>query len=406
MGNGNPDIWQSTAVFNNLSTGQHMYIAYNSTGNIFNGNVVFNNQPASNALWIYPNNSGISTQFNGNISVVNVNGGGVYFGSGTGTSTLASGMTISTGAAGFNNGGLIFRNFIQTGSGTAQNINTTGTSYIQYSSGSSFDGQLTSSSPGLFFNGSVFNGTANCTKTGTTNDQSQGNNIFNGTATFTNNGTGYLLMTATTPDTYNGNVIFNQNSTGLVYPNYNGNSSYAGNITVSSPAASTITFGANTGTATLSGSGTQTINVTGITPTPLFTRMVVANTGSGVTLGNTSVNISKSLSLNSGLLNTTTTNILTMLNGSTTAAGTALSTSYINGPMRYQKSIAGATTLNFPIGAGADCRPVSLTVNHTTGNLYTYQAQLFDASATALGYTLPATVDAVSGVHYYTISRV
>jgi hypothetical protein len=95
-----------------------------------------------------------------------------------------------------------------------------------------------------------------------------------------------------------------------------------------------------------------------------------------------------------------------MLNGSTTAAGTALSTSYINGPMRYQKSIAGATTLNFPIGAGADCRPVSLTVNHTTGNLYTYQAQLFNASATALGYTLPATVDAVSGVHYYTISRV
>jgi len=108
MGNGNPDLWQSTATFNNLSTGQHMYIAYNSTGNIFNGDVLFNNQPASNGLWIYPNTNGINTQFNGNISVINVNGGGVYFGSGTGTATFASGKTISVGAGGFNFGGLIF----------------------------------------------------------------------------------------------------------------------------------------------------------------------------------------------------------------------------------------------------------------------------------------------------------
>jgi len=405
MGNGNPDLWQSTAAFNNLSTGQHMYVAYNSTGNIFNGDVVFNNQPASNGLWIYPNTNGVNTQFNGNISVINVNGGGINFGSGTGTSTLATGMKISIGATGFNTGGLIFKNFTQTGSGTAQTLNTTGSSYIQFSSGSSFDGAVTSSSPGLFFNGSVFNGIVNCTKTGTTNDQSQGNNIFNGPSIFTNNGTGYLLMTATTPDAYNGNVTFTQSSTGLIYPNYNGNSSYAGTITISSPLASPMTFGSNTGTATLSGAGLQTININAGTPVPVFTRLIIANTGTGITLNNP-VNVSKSLTLNSGLLNTTTTNILTMLNGSVTSAGTALSTSFVNGPMRYQKSNAGATILNFPIGSGTDCRPVSLTVSHTNGNLYTYQAQLFNASAAALGYTLPPTVDAVSGVHYYTIGRV
>src|SRR5882724_5787017 len=149
MGNGNPDLWQSTATFNNLSTGQHMYAAYNSTGNIFNGDVLFNNQPASNGLWIYPNTNGINTQFNGNISVINVNGGGVYFGSGTGTATFASGKTISVGAGGFNFGGLIFKNFTQTGSGIAQNIITTGTSYIQYGPSASFDEAVTSSSPGL-----------------------------------------------------------------------------------------------------------------------------------------------------------------------------------------------------------------------------------------------------------------
>jgi hypothetical protein len=74
--------------------------------------------------------------------------------------------------------------------------------------------------------------------------------------------------------------------------------------------------------------------------------------------------------------------------------------------MRYKKSSAGVSTLNFPIGNGADCRPVILTVNHANGNVYTYQAQLFNASAAALGYTLPPSVDVVSSVHYYTISRV
>ncbi len=67
------------------------------------------------------------------------------------TATLASGHTISVGAGGFNSGGLIFRNFTQTGLGTAQNIVTTGTSYIQYGTTASFDGAVTSSSPGLFF---------------------------------------------------------------------------------------------------------------------------------------------------------------------------------------------------------------------------------------------------------------
>lgn len=404
MGNGSPDVWQSSASFNNLSAGNHMYIAYNSTGNTFNGDAAFNNQPGSNGLWIYANSYGISTQYNGNISVSNINGAGVYFGSNSGTATLAGGKTVSVGGSGFNSGGLIFKNFTQSGSGTAQNIVTTGTSYIQYGSNAAFNAPVTSSSPGLFFNGCTFNGSVNCTKTGATNDQSQGNNVFNGSSIFNNNGTGYLMMTASAPDAYNNNVTFSQNSTGVIYPNYNGNSTYAGNLIVSAPGA--VTFGANTGTATFTGNSGQTISVSGSTPAPIFTRLVIANTGSGVTLNNTSISVSKNLALNSGLLNTNTTYMLTMLNGSTTAAGNALSTSYVNGPMKYQKASAGASTLNFPIGNGADCRPFILTVNHTSGNLYTYQAQLFNASAAALGYTLPITVDIVSSVHYYTISRV
>jgi len=405
MGNGNPDLWQSTATFNNQSTANHMYIAYYGSGNIFNGDVVFNNQPGATGMWMYVNQYGASTQFNGNISVSNIGGAGVYFGNGWGTAVLANGKTISAGPGGFNSGGLIFRNFTQSGAGAAQNIVTTGTSYIQYGNAATFNAALTSSSPGLFFNSSTFNGTVNCTKTGTTNDQSQGNNIFNGASTFINNGTGYLMMTNNTADAYNNDVTFVQNGTGAVYPNYNNNSTYTGTITVTSPSATAITFGSGNGTATLSGSAVQYMNATGGTATPVFTRLIIANTGGGVTLNTTSINVSKNLTLNSGLLNTTTTRILTMLNASTTASGDALSTSYVNGPMRYQKQSSGASTLNFPIGNSPDCRPVVLTVNHSSGSLYTYQAQLFNASAWALGYTFPPSIDNVSGVHYYTIGR-
>jgi hypothetical protein len=165
-----------------------------------------------------------------------------------------------------------------------------------------------------------------------------------------------------------------------------------------------MVFGSGTGTATFSGTGLQNINVTGTTPVPVFNRLTLVNTGGGVTL-NTPINVLSNLQLTSGLLNTTTTNILTMLNGSTTAVGTALSTSYVNGPMRYIKSTSGITTLNFPIGTSPDCRPFALTVNHSNGTQYIYQSQLFNASALLLGYTLPPSIDRVSNFHYYTINR-
>jgi hypothetical protein len=392
----------STATFNNTGS-SNMYIAHNSANNIFGGVTTFNNTPTSNsAIYVSANSAG--SVFSDNIFVNSTFGQGVQFcgGNTTATATLAGGKTIAAGSGGFSAGTLLLRQFTQTGA-TPQSITLTGTGNLTFGPSSSFGGNVTTSSPTLYFNGCTFSGVDNCTKTGTSNDQSTGNNIFNGKATFTNTGTGYLLMTNTTADAYNSDVVFVQSNTGGVYPNYNNNSTYAGNLTITSPAATAITFGASNGTATLAGSGAQTINATSGSAVPVFTRLVV-NNGNNVTL-NTPVNVSVNLVLTAGLLNTTTTNILTMLSGSTVAAGDALSTSYINGPMRYKKSSSGVSTLNFPIGSAPDCRPVILTVNHTTGNTYYYTAQLFDASAAALGYTLPPSVDVVSGMHYYIIGR-
>ncbi|HXD94482.1 MAG TPA: T9SS type A sorting domain-containing protein, partial [Bacteroidia bacterium] len=418
MGNGNPDTWNATATFNNLSSAQHMYTAYNSSGNTFNGDVVYNNQPTATNLWIYPNNNngGTNTQYNGNISVVNVNGGGIYFGSGAvGTSVLATGKTISVGASGFNFGLLNLKNFTQTGA-TAQSITTTGLSTLQFLIGTTFNGNLTTVSPTLLFNGSTFNGSVNSTKNGTSNDQSTGANTFNGTTTITVSNTGYLRLAGTTADAYNGNVTFVQSSTGAMSPSYNTNCTYAGNITVTSPVGTAITFGLGAaGISTMNGSGAtaQTINIT-TGKTPVFTQFAMNNTGgAGVTL-NTPINVSTSLALTSGLLNTTATNILTMLNTSTAPAITSASATYVNGPMVYQVQSAATNTLNLPIGTSPDCRPAVLIVKHTTAaTLYNYTAQLFNANpwvafnsgAPYIPTNMPLTVDTISGVHYWTIAR-
>lgn len=402
LGNGNADQFNNTTTFNNTGS-NNIYVAYNSSSNMFGGAAIFNNVPVANT-GIYVSSYSAGTTFNENIVVSSTNGQGVQFCSGntTASAALAAGKTISVSGAGFTTGTLLLRQFTQTGT-TAQNITLTGTGRLTFGPSSAFDGAVTSSSPALYFNGCTFNAALNATKTGATDDGSSGNNIFNGNATFTNNGAGYLLMTNSSPDTYNADVSFVKANTGLIYPNYNNNSTYAGSLNISS--ATTIMFGSGSGTATFGGTGAQNITVSGSTPTPVFRRLAINNTGAGVYLNNTSINVSVSMVLSSGLLHTNTTCILTMLNGSTVAAGTALSTSYVNGPMRYQKSGSGGATLNFPVGNGSDCRPVSLTVNHTNGTLYTYQTQLYNASAAALGYTLPSTVTSVSTVHYYTIGR-
>ncbi|HEY4108496.1 T9SS type A sorting domain-containing protein, partial [Puia sp.] len=377
LGGVSPDVWNNDVVFTNNST-ERLLPCWSSTGNQFNGNIYVNTSGSAQGI-----------QFCG--------------GNSTATALLAAGKTILTGSGGLNAGYLQLRQFIQSGNAAISLTMGTPATYIQYGPSSSFGGNIVSTSPGLFFLSSTFNGSVNSTKTGASSDGSTGGNIFNGTVLLTDNGSGNLQMANTVADAYNGDIRFVKNGTGVIQPNYNSNCTYAGNVSVG--AATTVTFGGSTnGVASFTGTAGQTISSDAGTPAPLFTRMVVANTGSGVTLNNP-VNVSVILTLNSGLVNTSTTALLTMMNGSATAAGTALSTSYVNGPMCYQKSSAGVSTLNFPVGNAPDCRPAVLTVNHSNGTLYNYTVQVYNIAPASLGWTLPPTVHDLPTTHYYTIAR-
>jgi len=208
--------------------------------------------------------------------------------------------------------------------------------------------------------------------------------------TITNNS----VKTAAGACTFSGALTINATATfavGNFTHNIAGNFINNGTFTSNN---STFNFTPSTNAQTISGTSTTSFHS--------FT----LNNSLGVTLS-APINVSTVCTLTSGLLNTDVTNIATMQNGSTfsPAAFTAASTSYINGPMMYQLASTTKTNLWLPIGASPDCRPALLTIQHTTMRNYNYTAQVFDASAMNLGYNMPATVDTVSGIHYYTINR-
>src|ERR1700678_2156089 len=106
--------------------------------------------------------------FNGNITVSSTGTGGIYLGwtSGTGTPTLAAGMTIQVGAGGFSAGFLYLNTFTELGNAPI-NLTFTGTNtYLAIARSSVIGGTLTSNSPDVYFNGGTFKAGVYATKTG------------------------------------------------------------------------------------------------------------------------------------------------------------------------------------------------------------------------------------------------
>lgn len=252
----------------------------------------------------------------------------------------------------------------------------------------------------------TFNGTTNTfEKFGSNNNSCTGSNTFASgtTTTITNRGTGYWRWANTSADDFNGDVVFVQTSSGIFDPVYTANSTFAGNIsTVGTTTA--ITFGANGGRITIDGNGSQQFNGASAFK-PTVRRLTMSTSVGGTLTLNVPVDINNNLTMTTGVINTTTTNILNLNAGASTTIGNA--TSYINGPMQYAMATSAATRtiLNFPIGKVADWRPVVLQVSHTAATSYTYRGEVFNASAEALGWTKPATVDTVSYVHYWDVDR-
>jgi hypothetical protein len=263
LGYVSPDIFNGTTTFNNTSSAV-LWVAHNSPGNQFDGNVTFNNLGTS---YIYNYFSGIATAaYNGNVVVNNSSStGGVYFGaSAGGSATLAATKTMSIGGTGFANGTLYLSYLTQVGA-TPQALTLTGTALLQAGPSAIFNGNVNFIAPQVLINGVTFNGTAYIEKNGATQNNSLGGNTFNGTTTLVNSGSGHFVLGYPTGvDIFNGDLTLTNTGTAGIYPAYNtAGHQFNGNIVLNQTTGTTIFFSGGTGTATLATGKTISVGGSG-----------------------------------------------------------------------------------------------------------------------------------------------
>ena len=209
-----------------------------------------------------------------------------------------------------------------------------------------------------------------------------------------------------------------QTSTDIEYPAANGPSGFILNNTAgltlhaSRTASNTVkmiqgalTLGANTlsygSSASLEYAGTalQTTSSNEFPKTSGPAHLII-NNAFNVQLNDTH-QLSGNLSFTSGKLVTSNAGYLIL--GSASVVNGADNTKFINGPVEITVASASQTTKAIPVGKGTTYRPLTLTVTQSAATATTYRAELFTSQAP--NRSLPSTIDSISSLRYWTISK-
>ncbi len=153
-----------------------------------------------------------------------------------------------------------------------------------------------------------------------------------------------------------------------------------------------------------SNSTTQTVSGTfnGSSTTNCITYFTMSTTGTaGVTLA-TPVNVSSTLTLNSGIITTTATNILTLSGTIAGSASTGSNTAHINGPLKWTFNTASGT-YTYPVGKSGTLYRLALTTPNTGGASISTTVEAF-ASGNSAGGTIDGTLSAVSSEYWQVTS--
>ncbi|MEQ9405728.1 MAG: hypothetical protein RIM99_19210 [Cyclobacteriaceae bacterium] len=166
-------------------------------------------------------------------------------------------------------------------------------------------------------------------------------------------------------------------------------------------------FDEGTGNVTFNGSTTQTISCSACTAGEVFYDLEINNSTNSLTsrdvfLDN-NVQITNSLVLTDGVVETDTDALLNLTAGASVNLGS--SQAYINGRVSFEKASTGTSNLNFPIGKADNYRPAIINVNHSAATSYTYTSEVINSSASALGYGIGSNLNNVSYVRYWDIDR-
>ena len=238
--------------------------------------------------------------------------------------------------------------------------------------------------------------------------------------------TRYIEWSATAPGTigttagYPNNVTIAAGTLTLYNSGQTGGGAMAGTLTIGSGTtftmsgySSSLTIGGNwtnnggtftTGTGTgvvLAAGAAQTISKSG---GETFYNLTINNTSGGVSLLNP-VTVSNVLTLTSGIVTTTSTNILSLSNtsnGAVVATTSFSSSTFINGPLKWSLPNSSSSNFIFPVGVGATYLPFAINSPSGTSPVVTVQAYTSDVNASA---TYNSSLTGLSHSEYWLASN-
>jgi Secretion system C-terminal sorting domain len=372
----------STVVFDGTSNQTIPAVTYgnltysgSATGTMAGGCTISDTLSVSNGILVLDNSNNNSYTYTVGSFIVTTPDW-VDFGSGNGTGTTTmnlSGNLSQTGSSGYIWTSGNTPNGIINFAGTSQNVQQALGYYMNY----------------VVLSGSVVTFTGNFTFDGQDGSYA---GIFTVNPDGTLNCGTYLLQTTTD----NNATAFTLSSGGnLMTANTGGiaSSGATGSIRIANP---TFSSGAN---YTYIGTAAQSTGVFTTTPTAgTVNNLTINNTSTaGVTLSQAE-SVAGVLTLTDGLLNTTTTKMITVNNGGSTTG--ASNSSFVNGPITK----VGEQAFTFPVGAaGTGYVPIGISAPSTTTDAFL--AQYNRSSAAVLGLISAVGLNHVSKCDYWTLNH-
>ncbi|MBV5314953.1 MAG: autotransporter-associated beta strand repeat-containing protein [Prolixibacteraceae bacterium] len=213
-------------------------------------------------------------------------------------------------------------------------------------------------------------------------------------ANFTVNGTldaGTFSITDGVPQA-NATVVVVNSGANFITANSNG-------ISGTFPSATTTKTFSSSANYEFQGAATGTFVTT---PNANTVNNLIVNRSAGVTLSQ-NIAVAGNLIFTSGILISTTSNLLSITNTSTSAISGASSSSFIIGPVKWilPSSLGSGSTYIFPTGKGSAYLPFSL-FNPTTGTgTVTAQVEAFAVNA---GGSFDATLESISTTEYWSLA--
>ena len=160
-------------------------------------------------------------------------------------------------------------------------------------------------------------------------------------------------------------------------------------------------FVPGTGLVVFAGGNEQQLTSLGAGGEQFYNLQINKTAGSTLTL-NSNATVNRVLTLTSGLVNTTSTNLLTVSYGSTVAVVGGSATAYVNGPLR--RMVNNSSNATFPVGKDGRYGSLYIFGTTSTGSQY-YTAEYFNTTPTD-NLNFAAPLQLISNNEYWRVTGV